>query len=127
MEIEKLTIKRSEWGRGGRGGAPCLSNGSEAENPNRCCLGFVGLAIGLTDDQMKFNISPGAMHKSPWPEFLMNRKWSDGEAEAGFSIYTSDVGSKLMNINDNTMISDEEREARITEIFAANGVEVVFE
>lgn len=123
--MNKLTIKMSEWGRANeedlwQGEEPSLLN----TGVNRkCCLGFLGQTCGISDADLRDRAMPStgsvgelACYSPKWPEFLfnVNNKWSRAHARV------------LASINDDSTTDDEEKIAKITEIFNANGWEVEF-
>lgn len=113
--VTRFTVKRSEWRRG-------EGTGSLLREGRRCCLGFLGIACGLTDaDMSESGMFSGA--NLPMvdvarqiPASLFNRESMTSTAEAW----------AIAGTNDNGAITDAEREARLTEQFAAIGIAVEF-
>lgn len=106
-----FTVYRKTWYRGhGTADSRLLR-----EDGMRCCLGHVGKQCGLRDAELLGVISPRG--NAAFPTFLI-----DGEAFRGNSKTCSD----MMEINDDRSISDTEREAKLTEIAAANGITLIF-
>lgn len=64
MENLKVIVKRSEWLRGGK------SFLFREEDCKRCCLGFAGLALGHSDEEMKNKEVPWTIRSfksKSWP------------------------------------------------------------
>jgi len=78
-----------------------------------CCLGFVGEQCGITKDEMLGRALPSSITepeiRSKYPSWLL------GENE----MYCA-------NFNDSSVISDDEREAGLIEIFNHQGDELEF-
>ena len=107
-----FTIDRSKWWRGKPDSALLGLDG------NRCCLGFLGQACGIRDDEMQSEPCPSDVASDGWPEFLLR--------DNGATIVDSDFGKELMDINDSTIFSEEERERILTQKLSAYGVDVTF-
>jgi hypothetical protein len=108
----KFVVYRDAWLRGDDQGDSCLLKGG-----HRCCLGFLGQALGIHDDEMSHEPCPSDLPNSPWPAWLLY--------QSGPRVSDSDIGNQLMKIND-AGISDDERERKLTELFAAQGIDVEF-
>jgi hypothetical protein len=110
----KFTVWRDRWLRGAGDGLLLDSNG------HRCCLGFLGQQLGCSDDEQR---SVGLPQELPsadkWPATLVLKRHGFGYTDAG-PIDT------IVSINDAVDDSDEEREAELTELFAAKGIDVEF-
>jgi len=112
----KLVIDRSKWLRGEGDMQSRLIRPSDGK---MCCLGFYGLALGVSRDAMLDRSTPAqAMRKGgdqfpPWTEAVQG-------------LDEVNVCARLMSENDTVELSAAERERRITELFALRGVEVVF-
>jgi len=120
-KVTEFTIDRSKWGRGfWFWTASKLLN---SETGKMCCLGFFGLACGLTPEQIKGESAPDrGLEKH-------RQAWRDREAaswlfnENGRSADCSD----LMTYNDLLNYKSEAiREDDIARTFAKNGVTVTF-
>lgn len=125
--MRELTIDRKTWLRG------CGSIKSKLLNNDgmRCCLGFECQALGYTDEQLLDRVSPRAIvdsvdfgHETKnIPQelaWLVHRVSFDGDR----ALESTPDAHELMSINDIELV--ENREERIAEIFARNGVEVKF-
>lgn len=121
MEFE---IDRETWHRG-QG-----SNTSQLllENGNKCCLGFYLKACGISDlviynkgtPKMVANELENSDEQSKIPSWLLI------PADRKRHYINSDSCRALINYNDVSSTTDEEKEAKIKEVFAANGVTVTF-
>jgi len=125
-----LTINRSRWVRGNKGGMSSLLN----EQDNMCCLGFACRKLGLTRE---------AIDDRPAPDDIAS---DDAISDTRFN-YLLDKLSPLvrvtrstgqrkmtnraatdaaMEINDDTLISEEEREKKLIPILKKLGFAVKF-
>lgn len=116
----KLVIDRQRWYRGqGSAGSRLLV----PEKGTMCCLGFFCLAQGFTaDDIYNVTFPTSLCERLPREaEILMNSDESESadRDEPSFELL---VGA----INDDSNILDNEREAEITRLFGAKGIEVSF-
>lgn len=105
--MDLLVIDRSKWLRGEGGGDSCLLRPSDGK---MCCLGFVGLACGLTAKELTNKSAPLDVPSSLWPDFLQQTDGSD----------------RFVEINDDEHISDVVREADLRLEFEKHGVRVEF-
>jgi hypothetical protein len=112
--IKEFTIARDRWWRGkGSDGSSLLR-----EDGNRCCVGFYFTAHGVGDAML------GGCHYFPR---LAKEVFTGCPIEHTWLRETRDNESGgVYRINDDTEISDAEREAKLTERFAANGYRVTF-
>lgn len=104
MNNIEFTVKRSEWLRGtDEGKLYTHENGT----PERCCLGFLGLCLDLKDLQMEDTL-------------FLN--------EHGITLEGLDRSKeeKFADVNDNSRISDVDREIKLTEMFANIGIKINF-
>lgn len=109
----KLTIKRSEWlhGEGGR-----VSRLLRATDNKMCCLGFLGIACGLTRDEILGKSEPSEITSSKWIKGLILDS-SEG----------TETCHQLMMANDSlSYLFETKREARIISLFAELDVQVEF-
>ena len=119
--VTKLVIERDRWCRGGGDDTALLV----ADGPRRgtmCCLGFFGQACGIEASSLLNKKAPGSVHSAAWPEWLVQRR----DGETGVYQQNTQVGTDLVGFNDSESVDDQERESRITEIFAKHGVTVEF-
>jgi hypothetical protein len=126
----EFVIDRSKWLRGK---GPTDSYLLRSSDGKMCCLGFFSLACGLTQDQIKdvqapkqlIGLDSGGHHIN-----LLSRTDGFWLMQSDDNIHTPDTHTpdtcRLMEDNDNRMISEQEREEKITRLFAANGVTVKF-
>lgn len=112
-----LIIDRSKWLRG-EGVIP--SKLVRTMDGKMCCLGFMGLACGVTREEM-FNLS------SPHQLSVSKALLFEGVVvnyEGNYLITL--IGRGLFAANDSRIISEQERELQITRFFSSIGVEVSF-
>ncbi len=103
----KFTVWRDSWLRG----APSYLHADSC----RCCLGFLGLACGLTDEQMDGRGEPEEV-TGPWPEAIVHSSERDCTVLCQEIIWT----------NDDDEGDDAEREIELTELFHKAGIDVEF-
>lgn len=117
----KFTVERSSWDRGN-------GNGMLVGPRGNCCLGFLGLACGMSEEDLREIGVPeetvehcredeGSMR---WPKELVY--WND---ERGRYRDRSCVGD-IVDANDDARMDDAEREARLTALFSRIGIDVEF-
>lgn len=109
--MKKLTIKRSEWLRGEGGCNSALRRRSDGK---MCCLGFLGLSLGGTPEQLTERGIPDTTQGIEWGyNFVVDDEYTN------FTAY-------LMTINDSKLLPDQEREETLTKRFLEAGIEVEF-
>lgn len=127
----KLVIDRKRWQRGDSNLAALL----HLQTGKMCCLGFFGLLCGYDEKDILGLADPADcvdnIGKNKWPEWAIVRKERSvkvdiGEWETKIDLDNTDDIEQLITANDDGGITDEVREAKITRIFARNGVEVEF-
>jgi hypothetical protein len=84
----------------------------------RCCIGFVGQQCGVSDDDLRGksdirNAAACGVSRQVWP------KWMRGD-DHDASIYRAYI------TNDDTDLTDSERETKLKTIFAEYGDEIEF-
>lgn len=109
----KLVIIRSKWLRGER-----PSYLLRQRDRKMCCLGFLGLACGLTKENIlnvKIPVRP-ILGKSIWPKGIFD----------GIYDTLSSIAKGLVLVNDDITINDSTREKKIKELFSKIDVEAEF-
>lgn len=111
--ITEFTISRKEWLRG---------EGSEksfllADDGRRCCVGIYANKCGIPDKQL-LNFSYVDNHLVIGAPEL---KWLWGDE------YETAEARELYETNDEMFTPESEREQKITELFAQQGIKVTFE
>lgn len=106
--LKSLVIDRATWGAGnhlgGRGSSPSclLSQG------RRCCLGFLGVDVGLLDHQMEQWSLPSDVH-GPWPvELFGHSSYEIRSGDGALSPQTWECA--FAALNDEREIDDATRE-----------------
>jgi len=107
-----MVIERSKWLRGGAGVVSMLLS---PKSGRMCCLGFYALACGYGREDIANVVSPMRL-KNP----LMFS--STIATERG----NSDQCNKLMNVNDEEMLEEPQREQQLTTLFKEINVNVMF-
>jgi hypothetical protein len=109
----KLIIDRKKWGRG-------TNDGRLLFRGKMCCLGFLGLQCGLSENQIRGKHMPYSVfvsvkrNKSVWAKMINT------------IIDSTVLANDLATINDNPNTSDTQKEFKITQKFKEIGVEVKF-
>ena len=125
LPIEKLTINRKRWLRGQKDSV--LRN----EEGLMCCLGFYCLLKKFKISDIFNRSAPEEVLKRTRVDVInkttkLGRLLIDNDNEEGKIINNNEVCNDLMICNDNTDISDKQRERRITQLFKKINVEVKF-
>jgi len=117
----KLVIDRKRWLRGeGSEGSMLL----RSIDDKMCCLGFYGIACGLTPERIRDAETPSDVPVQSFKKSI-DSIWGNGDWL--FKNYTSSADCEaLMGANDDEHSSDQAREDRIKEVFAKHDVEVEF-
>lgn len=114
-KLVRFTVKRSEWGQGRmvRGGA-------------RCCLGFMGRALGYTDRELERQLMPfNVLAANPEANC---RTWPVDRYGSSFALAShsdSRAAWAAANINDSPS-SKEDKERKLVALFAQNGITCEF-
>ena len=124
MSTEKkvLTIDRSNWYRGkGPIGSRLLTNGGKM-----CCLGFDAITCGLNPEEIRGKPVPKDLN-SRWigdPGLPQSHPYIQSRVLSSFG---DNIVGRLVITNDNALLSESEREDKITTLFKQLGYdEVVF-
>lgn len=107
--VTEFVVDRETWARNG-----CTylldSKG------NRCCLGFYGSALGIEDSKLLDRGVPWETEtKKEWPDWTMIHRCNN-----------QPTVNKIIHFNDYPDLDQVERETKITELFATQGVKVTF-
>lgn len=113
--MKEFTVSRKTWLRGEGSKDSSLFR---PEDKKMCCLGFLGKELcGATEEQMAGSDTPGDSDPEiNWIEGLLKNPGG----------YNSDAAHRLMDINDEECMDDEEREELLTKEFAKLGITVKF-
>jgi len=112
----KFTVDRQTWYRGKDTGESKLLR----YDGTRCCIGFVGKQVGCTDDDLLDVAEVIKMDSN-------NRNFPVWMREP----YTHKGGGRTLigeayHVNDDENLTDEQREARLKELFIEAGDEIEF-
>ncbi len=116
-QITELVVYRDLWVRG----ANPRSIGAALLNVDgMCCLGFACLASGVAARAMFDLAAPGDLtcYDDGIPGFS---EWDEG------GLLSTQLSIDAMTSNDSSPIDDPEREARLIELFAEDGIRLRFE
>jgi hypothetical protein len=124
----KFTIDRKTWLRGEGGDASALLR--ESDN-KMCCLGGIARQCGITG--IAGELAPAGVEEDQWDKFPeplrpYKRPYSGSIAESAHRTYNdnSDLAADMMRVNDDEVISDEYREAKLIALCAPHGIELEF-
>lgn len=106
----KLKIDRAKWLRGEGAYKSYLFR---PEDGRMCCLGFLGLSYSLSPEDLTNVKMPTEIDKPGYPEWLGHRE-------------ASDACKDITEVNDDPCISDQDREAKLTQLFALNDIQLEF-
>lgn len=121
-----FTIDRQTWLRGEGGDRSYLYR---SQDGRKCCLGFYGMACGVSVEQMRNVDSPVKLANKleaipDGMEWLIQQEGDTDENMPDWW-HTKDTRA-LMHINDDEDLLETEREAQITEMFLAQGITITF-
>lgn len=118
-EEMKFTVKRSEWYRGHTASSSYLRRVYDGQ---MCCLGFRALAVGTHIDDITGIRLPNGIRSEisleQWKGLVVE---TDGIQEATPQCNTISVENDIFDR------TPEDREARLTKLFAEIGDEIIFE
>lgn len=121
-----FTIKRSEWDRAANP-EQRFTYLCHPMDGKKCCLGFYALAMGFHENQIKEQvIRPKGWSgdgNTPLPGLYPRTRGALDNSE----IPEVAGAWAFARVNDNLELSEEEREAKLTAMFAACGHTVTFE
>jgi hypothetical protein len=116
----EFTVRRSQWFRG---------NGHEFSRLKRhdggkmCCLGFYALACGIPEQAITEIAFPSVIEYG-WDtdaRIRMSWLWEARSDSTGLEMELT-----IGQVNDEESLSDKEREADLTKLFAFNDITVTF-
>lgn len=115
--VTEFVISRKKWLRGEGASASALYR---REDRKQCCVGIYLSACGVDNETLSKGSAARLLGLSELPKWLTET--NDGMIQDRFSV----IGS-LYATNDDRGTPDPDRESRIAELFARNGVTVSFE
>lgn len=137
-----FTIKRSEWARGNINrpgdeyGQIQTNRLFNKEINTFCCLGIFGRECGVSPEVMANEAEPDDIIKDAkidlktiptiYQKKLLDFSLFDEEEENYEEITCSNLSSECMSINDDTSLTEEEREFKLKKEFNKHGVQVIF-
>lgn len=113
----RLTIDRGIWDRG-RGKGSLLR--FDDEDRKQCCVGILLTQIGIKDVYLQ-QVGMAGQVRCPLPEsvgFLRHK--------LGTGFFNTKDAVEIYDANDSQAFDEPDRERRIAELFAAQGIEVEF-
>lgn len=112
-ELKELVLDRETWLRGDYDKSVLRD-----ADGRMCCLGFLGLACGVSPDKMLYVPMPDDMllddYSIPWPEGLLFERDGGGWRN-------SKLCNQITTINDEAGVSDDERVAQLQPLFEKLG------
>lgn len=118
--MQTLTVDRHTW-RCGMDGPHARGEGNTAmrnEEGYMCCLGHIALQLYSDTDPMSM-VGWGEPECCQLPEGPLTY-WEDGVCR------NTELSQEAMAINDDLVITNEEREKQLTELFADSGFKLEF-
>ena len=123
----KFTVDRAKWRCGNHGDKKRGKGPTELLNDGgyRCCLGFVSSQCGIADEHMVYVGEPCSLpvRIAKSLDDILVRIAGDDDDE---TVFNSSLSRDAMDINDNAKIGQDERESRLTKLFAKHGHELEF-
>jgi hypothetical protein len=124
----EFVVQRSKWLRGGESAYSCLLTTAG----HRCCLGFVASQCGVPDGALLKRSTPSVIDCRPGhvlttrisPLLLSLREDQEDGHEY---LVDSPLSEAAIAINDDGSITEAEREAQLTALFAEHGYALRFE
>jgi len=111
----KLTINRKEWLRGEGNDKSKLLRSTDGK---RCCIGILAQTLGIEDSKIKDLSGVGQIEDPRWPEWC-TEMITDADRKS------QDIGLAYQ-FNDSQVLTDEQRETGLSEVFARNDIQVEF-
>lgn len=123
----KTLVKRSEWYRGVTSGFSALRVLEDQAFGKKCCLGFVALACGFTEGDIDGLETPATLSRNIGQVAIFGLveettyfDFPDREYE------NTSVCMRMMTVNDDPKIEDDERELLLTELGIIANIEFEF-
>lgn len=115
-KVRQFTIKKAGWVRGKNLGDEENFSSLENKRGNKCCLGFYAEALGnpVRSSSGNFAALPSCISDSDWP------KWLVSKGDDTKHCY------QLSLANDKEFSRERDRERRIKQLFARQGIKVNF-
>ena len=124
----RIVIKRQTWERGRPAESAMLT-----DYGTYCCLGFFAKECGVEDKLLKHQLTPQDVPQILSDLVLVSPENFDRDTGLSWMFaddsyrYNNLLANCAMEINDDTEITDEERELHLTLLFDLFGHEIVFE
>ena len=126
-DVKEFTVIRNRWVRGAGGGDEAGDETHLANRHGLCCLGFLGLACGLSEKQMEEIGTPAAfINENPFIPYVWPEKLTRTLCAFPPLAENSEICTQIININDSTEISESARENSLIKEFASIGIKVNF-
>jgi len=130
---KNFTVDRSFWHRGGwrlDSDSQRLGHGGAAlrnDEGNACCLGHIANQCGLPWSELDGVELPGDLRSTSKPPLYgVLIDFESEELTDTENTPNSDLVNEAAGINDNSKISDSEREEKLTELFLKSGIALTF-
>ena len=121
-KISSFVVKEDSWLRGK---GSWNSRLYDLRSGEKCCLGFLANACGLSNAAIVDIKSPGAQklknNFDKFPKELID------SSENISGTYDAFITIQIMEINDNEDISDEERKEKLKNLFTSINIDIKFE
>lgn len=119
--MHKFVVHRPSWGRGATA-AGALTATPEGMSKKRCCLGFLAVQLGAPESELNVDF-PSYVPCLEYHEVVQSLLQS---TRTEYSILATPYENVIARVNDAEEISDTEREAQLTALFAEVNITVEF-
>ncbi len=123
MERVKVIVDRSKWLRGEGTVNSMLLRPSDGK---MCCLGFVCLALGRTEEDIRELKSPADRHGSDFDRAGHGTVLLAAASYNGTTAEMPDAVGRAMEVNDSKWIHEDEREVTIINALSQLGIDIEF-
>lgn len=123
---KRFVVKRDKWLRGDDGKTSTLLDRGGC----MCCLGFVATQCGVPADSILEEADPSMLDADTAKTVPLLAEIYDQDEEDGYAyerVRNSKLSNDAIEVNDDSRLTDAERERHLSELFAAHGYEMVFE
>lgn len=131
--MDKFTIDRSEWlnGRTLKANSPDHYNEESfscllAKSGAKCCLGFYSLALGYSEEEILEMPTPVGIYYAKNSSKYLGWEVKSNLHPYGEDYFPTPLTRRLIEVNDNKLLSDQKREELIAALFLQQGITVEF-
>ncbi len=121
--MKQVIVDRKHWNRGFK---LFFKSRFVDEKGNRDIFGFCFEQFGIKKANLKNQMWPSDLATNLNGEFPTEMNWSVEFAECRRMLLNSELARQVMDINDTKKLTEEERENKLSTLFANNSVELQF-